>query len=299
MNRKGLRILMYHRFPDASGLDLQCRHLRQCYRLMSLSEAAASFEENKPLAPNSVSVTVDDGYRDFYEVAYPVFSAHQIPVTAYLVTDFLDGKVWLWLDQVRYAFLNTPRRQFQMELPGGMALKFSLGSEEERRIANQKTLEALKLVCNDDRLRAVSLLAELLEVQIPNRPPRGAEPLAWDEVRGMAQSGVEFGAHTRRHPVLSRVTSRSELTDEIAGSKRRLEEVLGTRVRHFCYPNGLRRDISEETVEAVRQAGYHTAVTTEAGLNRKGDDPFWLRRIGVEPGYAPEYFQQCAAGFHL
>lgn len=298
-NRNGLRILMYHRFPNASGLEWQCRHLRQCYRVVSLSEAAASLGGHQPMPPHTVVVTVDDGYRDFYEIAYPVFAAYQIPVMVYIVTDFLDGKLWLWTDQVQYAFGNSQQPHFRMELPGGTLLDFSLGSHQERRMAGRKTSEALKLLPNQDRFRALALLAELLEVAIPADPPGGCQPLRWEEVRKMSQAGVEFGAHTRRHPVLARVSSPAELADEIAGSKRRLEEVLGAAVRHFCYPNGLRRDISAAAVDAVRQAGYQTAVTTETGLNCPGGDPLWLRRIGVDPTYQPQYFQQCAAVFRV
>ena len=70
-------------------------------------------------------------------------------------------------------------------------------------------------------------------------------------------------------------------------------------VRHFCYPNGLRRDISLEAAEAVRQAGYETAVTTEVGMNLRHTGLLRLRRIGVDPTYEPRYFEQCAAAFHI
>jgi peptidoglycan/xylan/chitin deacetylase (PgdA/CDA1 family) len=299
MKRKQLRILMYHRFPDAAGLERQCRHLAKCYRVISLSEAAEALRAGRELAANSLVVTVDDGYRDVYQVAWPIFAASRIPAMVYVVTGFLSGELWLWTDQVQYAFENARSKAVRIELPGSEPWEFALRSEGERRAAELKIMEALKLVSNEERLRALGRLAELLEVEIPDEPPPGFEPLRWSEVREMARGGLEFGAHTRRHPVLSRVSSAAELADEIAGSKHCLEELLGSPVRHFCYPNGLRRDISAEAVEMVRQAGYETAVTTEAGVNGPGDDLLRLRRIGVDPGYEPEYFQQCAAAFRV
>jgi peptidoglycan/xylan/chitin deacetylase (PgdA/CDA1 family) len=299
MKRKHLRILMYHRFPDAAGLERQCRHLAKCYRVISLSEAAEALRAGRELAANSLVVTVDDGYRDVYEIAWPIFIAYRIPAMVYVVTGFLSGELWLWTDQVRYAFENARRNEVRIEMPGSEAWQFALQSNEERQAAGWKVVEALKLVSNEERLRAVGRLPELLEVKIPDEPPRGCEPLRWSEVREMAQGGIEFGAHTRRHPVLSRVSSAAELAEEIAGSKRCLEETLRAPVRHFCYPNGARRDISAEAVEMVQQAGYETAVTTEAGANGPGDDLLRLRRIGVDPGYELEYFQQCAAAFRV
>jgi peptidoglycan/xylan/chitin deacetylase (PgdA/CDA1 family) len=299
VKRTQLRILMYHRFPDADGLERQCRHLAKCYRVISLSEAAAALRAGRKLASNSLVVTVDDGYRDVYQVAWPVFAAYRIPAMVYVVTGFLSGELWLWTDQVRYAFENARRKKVRVELPGSETWEFVLRSEEERHAAERKIAEALKLVSNEERLRMLRCLPELLEVKIPGEAPRGCEPLRWSEVREMAQGGIEFGAHTRRHPVLSRVSSAAELAEEIAGSKHCLEEALGAPVRHFCYPNGARRDISVEAVEMVRQAGYETAVTTEVGVNGPGDDLLQLRRIGVDPAYEPEYFQQCAAAFRV
>jgi peptidoglycan/xylan/chitin deacetylase (PgdA/CDA1 family) len=296
-NRNGLRILMYHRFADAQALEAQCRHLRKHYRPLSLTAAADHLKSGKPFPLNSVVVTVDDGNRDFLEIAYPVFSSHQIPVTVYVVTDFLDRRLWLWVDQVRYAFEHTKLRQVRID-PGGV-LQFDLGSEDQNKSAAWQTCEALKQVRNEQRLEALARLGDWLQVQIPEQPPAGCEPLAWDEVRAMARNGIEFGAHTRTHPVLSCVSSHAELAAEIAGSKRRIEEVLGWPVRHFCYPNGSTRDISTEAVEAVRQAGFETAVTTESGLNAVGGDPFLLRRIGVDPGYDRDYFARCAAGVNV
>ncbi|PWT99277.1 MAG: hypothetical protein C5B51_27640 [Terriglobia bacterium] len=281
---------MYHRFPSAQGLEAQCRHLRDCYQPLALTEAADSLKSGRPLPPNSVAVTIDDGHRDFLEIAHPVFSKYRIPVTVYLVTGFVDGTLWLWADQVRYAFQHTRLPHFR---------QFTLASKEQRTRAAGETCEALKLLANADRLAELAQMPQLLEVEIPSKPPPGCEPLTWDEVRALARTSVEFGAHTQTHPVLSRVSSAPELDYEIAGSKRRIEEMLGVPVRHFCYPNGSNRDINPEAVAAVRSAGCLTAVTTESGLNSPGDDLFRLRRIGVDPAYDPDYFQACAAAFRV
>jgi len=299
LSRNGLRILMYHRFTDAQDLEPQCRHLRDYYLPLSLTAAADHLKSGNPPPPHSVVVTVDDGHRDFFEIAYPVFASHGIPVTVYLVTDFLDRRLWLWADQVRYAFEQTKLEKVRMEPGDGGVLQFELATAQKRKSAARAACEALKQLPNEHRLAALARLPDWLQIQIPDQPPHGCEPLAWEEVRIMVSNGVEFGAHTRTHPVLSRVTSAVDLAAEIAGSKRRIEEVLGSPVRHFCYPNGSKRDISPEAVEAVRQAGFDTAVTTESGINATGADPFLLRRIGVDPEYARDYFERCAAGFHV
>ncbi len=144
LNRNSLRILMYHRFPEAQGLEAQCRHLRDHYRPLSLTAAANHLKTREPLPPNSVVVTVDDGHRDFFEIAYPVFSSHGIPVTVYVVTDFLDRQLWLWVDQVRYAFQHSNLRQVRIEVGDAEVRQFDLGdgrAAEERGSGNMRSAE--------------------------------------------------------------------------------------------------------------------------------------------------------------
>lgn len=299
MNRKGLRILMYHRFSNPVDLESQCRHIRQYYAPVSLDQVDRWLGGGDPLPSNAIAVTVDDGYRDFGKVAYPVFCAWGIPVTVYLVSDFLDGALWLWVDQVRFGFLQSPLQQFRAELPGGTTLEFRLDSRARRLAAARETCEALKRLSNADRLAALDCLPRWLEVELPEAPPEEDAPLGWDDVRQMAGSIATFGAHTRTHPVLSRLPAKEELRGEIEGSQRRMEEMLDRPVAHFCYPNGGPGDITPECIEAVQRAGFHTAVTTITGLNDRRADRYTLRRIGVEPGLDPLYFRQCAAAFRV
>jgi peptidoglycan/xylan/chitin deacetylase (PgdA/CDA1 family) len=287
INRKCLRILMYHRFSSRDDLARQCAHIRASYAPVSMSQVAAWLEHGAALPENALAVTVDDGYRDFYQVAYPVFREYGIPATVYLVSEFLDRKLWLWVDQVRYAFLH------------GQARRADLATPEARRRAAYEMTEAAKRIPNAERLRLLAGLPDQLQVVLPPEAPAEYEPLRWDEVREMAGAGIEFGAHTRTHPILSRVDGAAELADEIGGSKRRIEQHLDRPVDHFCYPNGANEDFGAAALEAVRAAGYRTAVTTEKGLNDRAANRFRLVRIGVEPGLEQNYFERCAAGFRV
>jgi peptidoglycan/xylan/chitin deacetylase (PgdA/CDA1 family) len=287
MNRNGLRILMYHRFQDREALVRQCAHIRAHYAPVSMARVAEWLDQSAPLPPNAIAITVDDGYRDFYQVAYPVFREYGLPVTVYLVSEFLDRKLWLWVDQVRYAFQP------------GRASRPDLATPQERKRVAYQTVESAKRIPNAERLQLLAELPGRLRVELPEQVPAEYEPLRWEEVREMVSAGIEFGAHTRTHPVLSRVSEQSELADEIAGSKRRIEEQLGQPVDHFCYPNGSNADFNADAVEAVRNAGFRTAVTTERGLNYAAVDRFRLVRIGVEPGLEQDYFERCAAGFRV
>lgn len=97
------------------------------------------------------------------------------------------------------------------------------------------------------------------------------------ELQAWQQGGMEVGAHTRTHPRLTRCDD-AQLSDEIGGGKRELEDQLGIPVTQFCYPYG---DVDERTALAVRQAGFVAATTTQRGRAMVGSDPWRLPRVQV------------------
>jgi peptidoglycan/xylan/chitin deacetylase (PgdA/CDA1 family) len=77
--------------------------------------------------------------------------------------------------------------------------------------------------------------------------------MAADEVRAVAQAGIEIGAHGRTHVPLA---GANDLTEEVAESRRVLQDVIGGPVRGFCYPYGSH---DRAAVAAVRASGYDHA----------------------------------------
>ena len=296
-NRTGLRILMYHRFPeDSKGLTEQCEYIRRYYEPVSLRSVSNWLKSGVSLPANAIAITIDDGYRDFLLRGYPVFQKFGIPTTLYAVTDFLDGHLWPWWNQVEYAFSHTKLRSFVLDASFGGPKQFSLDSMQQRVSAGKAVAIALTQLDNQARLRFLADLSYAMEVHIPEDPPETLRPLSWGEVRELALRGVEFGAHTKTHPILARICNPSEIQEEIEGSKLRLEEMLDQPCVHFCYPNGSFEDFTDAIVELVRESGFGTAVTTERGFNFGGADPFRLRRIAVEPFGATYYFRELLAG---
>jgi peptidoglycan/xylan/chitin deacetylase (PgdA/CDA1 family) len=276
---------MYHRFHDISGWDAQCRHLRTYYEPMTLTGAAASFDGGEPLPANAAVLTIDDGYRDCYTHAFPTLRKYGLPAIVYLATNLLDSGEWLWTDRVTWMHEHSPLLE-----------SVPLATRREAAAGKNRQLKALP---NDERLRALDRLTDELGIDPPEAPPTGFEPLSWDEAREMARHGIEFGAHTRSHPILSRLSSRAQVDAEVVGSKERIDRELGGEPRHFCYPNGMAEDFTAETVEVLRGAGFVTAVTAQSGLNATGSDPFRLRRIAQEPADPEARFASRVAGFRL
>lgn len=95
------------------------------------------------------------------------------------------------------------------------------------------------------------------------------------ELRDWLAAGQEIGSHGVRHRQLTKL-SRADAREEIAGSKKKLEDLLGRPVRHFCYPYGR---WNPALAEMVAEAGYATACTMEFGVNEPGASSWSLRRI--------------------
>jgi peptidoglycan/xylan/chitin deacetylase (PgdA/CDA1 family) len=294
-NRDSVRILMYHRFPsDLARLTSQCEHLSRHYHPVSLAEIADSAGKGRGLPPNSLAITVDDGFRDFAP-AFAIFRRFGLKVTLYVVSGFAAGELWLWPDQLLYLLEKSRLRKVEIPVPGGAEV-LDISNPAAAFDSFCQTMIRMK---NQERLDTLARLPGLLEAELPRSVPERFAALSWVELKDLAAQGLDIGAHTMNHPILSSLESDAAIEREIAGSKARIEAEIGTAVTNFCYPNGKLADVNAAAVRAVAKAGYRTAVLAESGLARPPFDLFQLKRIGVEPDLSPLYFERCVAGYRL
>ncbi len=106
---------------------------------------------------------------------------------------------------------------------------------------------------------------------------------------------MEIGSHSNSHPVLSRLAP-SDLEREVSGSREELGRILGSPPASFGYPYGSRQTFDRDVVDAVRRAGYSSAVCTMIGANRHATPRYELRRIPVYGTDGPDTVLARAAG---
>lgn len=92
-------ILCYHRFAascdsplcmPAAVFERQLRYLRDNgYRSISPEALADFLDYRKPLPKKSVMITVDDGYRSVYNVAYPLLKKYGFTATLFIYIDYV------------------------------------------------------------------------------------------------------------------------------------------------------------------------------------------------------------------
>jgi len=103
------------------------------------------------------------------------------------------------------------------------------------------------------------------------------EYLSWQEVELMSAAGMEIGSHSYSHPDLRKLSA-AALQKEILGSKKDIEAYIQKPVLFFCYPSGA---YDSRIVQAVSEAGYWGAVTTQQGAIHSSDNRLALQRVRV------------------
>lgn len=106
--------------------------------------------------------------------------------------------------------------------------------------------------------------------------PRNAVPLmSAAQLRSLPAGLVDIGSHSMMHRKLPELSSEQAM-DELRGSKRLLEEVLGRQVTAFAYPHG-RYDTG--MIGLIEAAGYRYAYTTDGQRDVEGgSDRFSIPR---------------------
>ena len=108
------------------------------------------------------------------------------------------------------------------------------------------------------------------DVTVPHAPH-----LDWHHLRDLLNEGVHVGAHTMTHPFLNRLP-RKEAFQEIADSKKWLEDGLGVEIPTFSYPFGR---MTPGTAELVEEVGFRAAFTMTPDADPTAR--FALPRAGV------------------
>ena len=144
-------------------------------------------------------------------------------------------------------------------------------------------------------LERYSLIATLF---VPTRFVDSDEPMVWDgtsqwlelghrdelrcmssaQIRRLADSGWEIGAHSYDHPHLTTVDD-SEVERQLRSSKERCEEITGDRCRSFAYPYG---DADGRVERAVAAAHFESAAGLDPDLSRSSR--FYRPRSGIYRG---------------
>ena len=299
ITRNEPKILMYHRFSNdgapgsvsARDFERQVRFIKKHFRAVTMSQLADDLFVRKGRVSNAVAITIDDGYSDFYSLAWPILKKYNVPATFYVTTGFVSGELWLWPDQLRWV----------MRQPGNLTAGIRTLMEDDLDVESDPVsaywkINAYLLTLPDvEKHEFLRSLAQAVNVEIPFAPPPEFAPVTWEQLRELQAGGVEIGGHTVSHPSLARV-SLEQAKVEIEESARTLDRRLSGESRSFCYPNGTVEDFVPEHVPIIIGAGYTCAPVAFADKHGQAQR-FAMRRYGVSGNWGS--FQKVVNGAAL
>lgn len=239
---------------------------------ISMSELldACLADHTVQLPPRAVLVTFDDAYLDFAQHAWPILKRHGVPATLFVPTAFPDHPERVfWWDQLYHAFQTTSRR----EPLNALGLQLPLLTPDHRNAAFVKLRKRLKALQHSETIALVDKLCSKLDVPRPKN-----SVLGWDALRQLMREGVTLGAHTRTHPLTTRIST-EQIKTEVLGSLYDLDRFTGSTPQVFAYPSGA---VNKEVMEILKNAGFLLAFTSGRGINDlRHIQPFMVRRINV------------------
>lgn len=280
-SNKKLIVLTFHRVlpladelvptqNDARAFEMYMSVLAKYFRVFRLSDAVDMLK-NGSLPSRSVCVTFDDGYKDNVTIALPILKRFGLTATFFIATGYLNGGR-MWNDTVIEA---VRRCDDEISISDIGISKLPVRTNDEKIVAIDRLLSKLKYLEQDTR------------ESIANQICPGTHDLpddlmmTSDEVVSLMRNGMDIGAHTVSHPILTKIDPKIANT-EIMSSKLILEELLSEPVNLFAYPNGRPElDYRREHIEMVRNAGFKCAVSTAFGTAASGVDSYQVGRMPV------------------
>jgi peptidoglycan/xylan/chitin deacetylase (PgdA/CDA1 family) len=264
--------------------------LRRWFNVLPLEDLVA-FRAGKPLPPNPVFVTFDDGYKDGFDVALPILRRYGIRATFFVATDYIDQRKLFWWDRIHLVVKSATREVLELSYPS--SYRFLLRTAEQRLAAATGLIRVVKDEKGLELERFLDAVSEGCGTPVGRlEEARLADGLlmTWDELRALRDAGMGVQSHTRSHRTLHTVPL-AQLRAELGGSREVLEGQLGERVRAIAYPVGERVGKAPEIRAAIHAAGYELGFSSGTGVNDVWSfDPLDARRLSLDVNQSPAQF---------
>lgn len=234
-----------------------------------------------------ILMTFDDGYRDNYEVAFPILQRERAPATFFVATGFIDSPRIAWWDEIAWMVRTSRRRS--VHLRGWIAAPVQLDADREAAV--RTLLRTYKTLSAHSTAEYLDDIAEATGSGRYRSQQDGHTWMTWDMLREMRASGMIVGGHTVNHPILARAPREIQL-EEIEKCSRRLATELGEPMRYFSYPVGGTGAFDATTKKCLEQVGVQYAFSYYSGYRQFHDwDDYDIRRVPIESDMAPGRFR--------
>ena len=214
-----------------------------------------------------------------------------VPILMYHDVGETANSAWcVPIETFRAQMISLREQGFKTILPSDISAHFGWGKPLPRKPViitfddgYFSNLTVIEPILQANGLRAVIYLitGQVAETEADRREYEGKKCLAWPEVAAMQKRGnFVFGGHSQSHGNMA--ASEKPLPD-IAGCLKQLKLHGIRKPFAFCYPFG---QYNQNTIKAVQEAGFQTAVVCEDAVASIGPatNLFALPRVSVMGG---------------
>jgi polysaccharide deacetylase len=141
----GVVVFNYHRIGNATGSPFDHglwsagaaafgEHIRSCKAHADVIGADDLPEITRRRRGRYVLITFDDGYRDNYDVAFPILKAEHVSALFFVTTGFIDSGRLSWWDEIAWMVRSSGRDR--LVLPDWLAAPVVFDEPDRERAAS-------------------------------------------------------------------------------------------------------------------------------------------------------------------
>jgi len=232
------------------------------FRVLPLGEAVDRLRQGRTGA-KEVVITIDDGFHGVAAKALPLLASREFPATVYVTTYYVTRNHPIFRLALQYFFWRARGRAVDVS---GLVP----GVEGDVRAGTPDGERALWRIIDHAETRGDEPRRQALAAMLADRTGCSYEELARTrqltlmteaEIREAVAGGFDIQLHTHRHRMPE---DAADVRREIEDNRHVLEPLVGSRLRHLCYPSGV---WSKARWPALEAAGIQTATTCDPGMN--------------------------------
>lgn len=220
--------------------------LEELYKILKKQEKGKKF----------IIFTLDDGYKDNYEIAYPIFKKYNIPFTIYVTTSFPNRNAILWWYILEELIIENEELIISGE-------KFICKNYKEK---NKVFMQIREKILNLNQKNLLNELNGLFKNYKIDWLSKNEELcMSWEDIIILSKDKLcTIAGHTKNHYAFNKLT-KDEIIQETVEANKAIEEKTGKRIEHFAYPFGTKNEIKEKEFEVVKELNFKTVTSTRRG----------------------------------
>jgi peptidoglycan/xylan/chitin deacetylase (PgdA/CDA1 family) len=111
--------------------------------------------------------------------------------------------------------------------------------------------------------------------------------MTWNQLKEMANNGMEIGSHTKSHMALGECTEK-ETIEELESSKKTIEDRIGHEVKFLSFPHG---SYNGKTLSIASKLGYRACCSSNWGYFTNFSNILSLERFAIKRNLSTNHFR--------